>query len=309
MEKRDLALSLLVLVVFVSGCVDGGDTGTEQESTGSITIHSLDVHPQEIYEGDSVQVSLDLANTGNLPAEINAGDDGKNILKDHCRDIFSIPNDGFQSKPDSLANSGSDMLHPSEEAALSWTLQQDGDVPELYDQKCNLKFQIPFSYSVSAYKQIQIKSDRSIEGTQDLQSESSSGPLLFAIETVGGTGSEGRDTFIADDGGDGDETVRILLQLQNTEQTDYNKGVVDINESSWDVSINGPGSTDPNCEFDPSEDKLMMYEGQSRVISCEVPVQDIGESPSVLWEIRASIEYRYLKDAGSRTVTVKYDGS
>lgn len=339
MEKRDLALSLLVLIVTVSGCVDGNTSNTEKDDKGSITVHRLDVSPREIYQGSSVRVSLKLVNTGEQSAVLNVTKPssksirGERVLKDYCPDIFSLTASNFNTQPQELETQGSTTLYPDQEAELQWELTQDGSVP-LYGYSCDLKFEIPFSYKVSSYRQVQVKADREVEGST-LKSESSSGPLLLAIETIGGTGSEGRSTFIAGE----DESMRILLQLQNTENPDYNKGVVDIKEDTLKIEADGPisftqtfssqcpdsgmyahkcltitgggsGGDDGPCDID-KKNPIRMFEGQSRVITCDVPIPDESElkGPSMVSEISASVEYDYLKDGGTRSVEVKYDGN
>lgn len=317
MEKRDLALSLLVLVILTSGCVDGDSSSTEQESTDSISVHSLDVNPQEIYEGSSVRVSLDLANTGQLEADVSAGENGGSIMRDHCRDMFDISE--FSSQPETLADNPGEpqTLYPDQEAKLRWTLDHVGNANQLIDQDCILKFEVPFDYSVSAYRQIQIKQDQAVEGTETLQSESSSGPLLFAVETVGGTGDEGRQTFIEEE----DDSLRILLRLQNTQKTDYNKGVIEIYEETLEVGADSPldfsenysemtdESEETHCEIN-DDNPIRIHEGSSRDIICDFDLSNVDVSrPSMVSEITASVDYRYLKDAGERTVTVKPDGS
>lgn len=253
-------------------------------------------------------------------------------------------------------------------------------------------FQVPFNYSVNSFRQIQVKRSRNVEGSQ-LQSKSTSGPLLFAIETIGGTGEEGKSTYIAGE----DQNMRVLLQLQNRGQEGYDKGVVDIRERSLTIESDGPGDLDftekftyrqdrdceqvggggsgdldggtgasqlspsasrgsvfdrvtglatstlkrvqgvagggsasgsynyvvcsdegvyvweaddgqePECEVD-NNGALEIYEGQSRVIVCDLDVPESILNPSELVEISASVNYTYKKQIGSRTVQVKTRG-
>ncbi len=321
MERQRAILILLFLAVVASGCTSGGG---DQESTGSITVHQLSVSPQEIYEGTSVTVSLDLANTGNLPAEVDLGNDGQRVMKDYCPDIFEI--EGDVSVTTSGERDGNRVeLGPEDELRLRWRLQQKGDVP-LYGQRCDLKFQVPFNYSVSTYKQVQIKRSREVEDSK-LQAESSSGPLFFALETIGSS-TENPSVFIAGK----DDSVSLLMQLQNRGQEGYSKGVVDVEERSLSVRASEPLELDENFtkngnsfrwEVNPgagysnsdrrceSGDEIRMFEGDSRVLKCDIPVPKSGDlsSPSAISEIFARIDYAYMKDAGSRQVEVKTRGN
>ncbi len=336
MENRKLVLSLLILVVTASGCFGNGGEETSSEGKGSITVQNLNVQPNQIYGGSEVNVGMDLVNTGKLPARLTLGSDGGTIFKNYCPDIFEMKD--FRA----ISALGNDkqnyVLEPKQSVKLRWELQQEGRVP-LYGKKCDMRFEVPFNYTVSAYKQVQVKRNRDVEAS-DLVSESSAGPLLLAIETIGSTAEEGQSTFVSGD----DENVTVLLQLQNGEREEYNKGVVDIAEKSLTISADSPleldegfvkdvnnqcsgnvmspgcithdviwkplpgaGYSDKRCDLDKDE-KLRIFEGKSRVISCEIPVPDSMSKPSVISEIEASVNYTYVKDVGTRSVEVEYSG-
>lgn len=362
MERQRLILILLFLTVLASGCIGGGTNG--QESSRSITVHQLSVSQNQIYEGTSVSVSLDLVNTGNVPANVSLGEDGKRIMKDYCTDIFEISENSFSVTTSGERDGQRVGLEPDDELRLRWTLDQKGDVP-LYGQKCDLKFQVPFNYSVSAYRQLQIKQNREVENTE-LAWESSSGPLLFALETLGST-TNNPSVFVAGEDGENAEekSITLLMQLRNTGHEDYSKGVIDVKEESLKVRATEPltlfeGFTkkrvtdaakercneeyedsrfgllkslncigkevsgkeglrwasfgsypDDNVKCDVSDNSIRMFEGESRVLKCDIPVpskQDI-DSPSTISEILAKVEYTYLKDIGSRTVEVQRRGN
>ncbi len=345
MESKKLVLSLLFLVVIASGCSsNGGGSETTSEGDGSITVHRLEVQPTEIYEGKTVGVSMDIINSGQLPAKFNPGKKGERVLKDHCRDIFENTADGYQESTPAEDKGGYYLLKPKQEIKLRWQLEQQGRVP-LYGHECDLDFQVPFNYTVRAYKQVQIKEDRSVEASS-LNSESSAGPLFLAIETIGSTAEEGQSTFIASEPGE-DKNMQILLQLQNAEAEDYGKGVVDIAESTMNIQASPPltldegfkyypspgaacggnpwcflayghsggyewenfaGVGDPKCDLD-NDDPIRIFEGKSRVITCDLEVPErsaLGGSPSMISEISAGVNYTYIKDAGTRNVQVKY---
>ena len=306
MERRVLALSLLALVVVTSGCIDGGSNSTTSEGSEAISIHEFSVSPDEIYQGSNVRVQLEFANTGNNNATLWTGDQGEEVFKNYCPDVFSIGS--FQSNPGELIDQTSMNFPPGREAELQWVLNQSSEVP-LIGYDCGLDVEIPFNYSVSSFRQVQIKEDSSVEGSQTLESKSSEGPLKLAIAAIGGTGDEGESTFIADQ----DNTAQIRFQLQNQREDDYAKGLIDVDESSMKISADPPLEFDLNsdqCNFDPEEDQIRMYEGQSRLITCNIDLQETDlDRPSQISEITASVDYTYLKEAGEHEIKVKYRGN
>lgn len=360
MESRVLALSLLSVVVLASGCIGTGGGSSGGESARAITVNSFSVSPTEVYEGTSTRVSLDVENTGNLPANIHLGDDGGKVLKDYCQDIFGL--EDFSIVTSGERKGSYVRMEPGDKLNLRWQLQQEGEVP-LYGYECNLDLVMPFNYSVQAYKQIQIKRERDVEGSPNLYWESSSGPMRFAIETRGGT-QEDPSTFVATEGGE--RTINVMLQLQNMGEQDYNKGVVDVSERSLVVRATRPlvlfegfkekkervdldrcdigsgtdsltgrnreriscvqsqlgkggqiklewGSFLPDSEAKcdvQSGEEIRMFEGESRIISCDVglPKKSDLDSPSVISEIYGRVNYTYRRDIGTRTVRVEQRG-
>jgi hypothetical protein len=309
MEKRVLALSLLAIVVVTSGCIDPGSNGTESEGNAAITVHDFSVSPDQIYQGSTVRVSLQFANTGNVNATLWSGDQGEKVFKNYCPDVFTL-NGGrssFQSTPGEIETQQSYNFRPGEEAELQWVLEQDSNVP-LIGYDCGLDVEIPFNYTVSAFRQVQIKNSRQIEGTKSLESKSSDGPLKFAIEAIGGTGEEGESTYVVGEDEASDESAQILFQLQNKEEENHAKGLIDVDETS--LEINGESPIDisypEDCDFDPSKDRIRKFKGQTNLISCKVELPDSINSPSQISEIEASVDYTYLKQAGEHNVNVEY---
>jgi len=236
-DKNLIILSLTALVVLSSACTNPSDEGPESDK--SVEIHSLDVSPDEVYDEGYVTARLELENAGELPAKIDVGKNGENILNDHCPDVLGLEKEGsFQKAPEEYFNEGSKNtaeLQPGEGLTLQWRLKQKGEVP-LYGKKCDLNFQVPFEYKVSAYRQLQFKSSENVEGS-DLTWESSSGPMVFDIETISGTGDEGRHTFIEGP----EKELTALLQLYNQGREEINKGVVEVDEDSLEISFDLPG--------------------------------------------------------------------
>lgn len=349
MDRNFTALSLLILVVLVSGCT-GGNSESGQETDKSVEIHSLSVNPTQVYSGTPINAELEIENIGKIDAQMDTGENGKKVLTDSCPDVFSI--EEFSAVPQEYNLRDNIYKIDSDQGlTLRWRLNQEGDVP-LYGRRCNLKFQIPFNYSVSGYRQIQVKSSRDVSGSS-LNWESSSGPLTLAIESITGTGQEGEDTFIEGE----DDKISALIQLQNEEKTEFNKGVTDIQEESmWialtrssgevlfnetfkkqqteeceyntdfnievcsrtgDVkyvwqSVDGGTNTDgeTHCEINSGQ-PLRITEGKSRVIKCSYDYQAEGtdfQDPSEILEFRSSVDYTYIKDAGSQEVEVETRG-
>ncbi|MFT4892268.1 MAG: hypothetical protein ACI8Z7_000035 [Candidatus Nanohaloarchaea archaeon] len=330
MERDTTVLTLLILTVVASGCVhSGGGDATITEGPESVTIQEVSVDPSQIYEGQNVRASLTAYNSGNLPAEVLVGENGSQMLTDYCPDIFDNNMDRFSASTSTVVETregegASYALDPGEKIDVGWVLQQEGNVP-LNGFRCPMSFSVPFNYSVEAYRQVQIKQNREVEGSPQLNSESSSGPLVMAIETLpGATGRQG--TYITPGGDTGDENIQLLIQMINEEpQEEYRKGLVDVAEESFYIRASEPLSLDeevvngewqvqgdygegsePRCEM-PNAD-FRMYQGRSFTIQCNIPVTEDFDQPSVLSEITAGVNYTYIKDAGERTVEVQTRG-
>jgi hypothetical protein len=324
MERDTTVLTLLIMTVVASGCLhSSGERDTVTEGPESVTVESLDINPAEIYEGQNVRVSLTAYNSGNLPAEVLVGENGTQILTDYCPDIFNNNHERFSASTSTTTETRQDEgskydLDSGEKIDVRWLLEQEGNVP-LIGKRCGLSFSVPFNYSVEAYRQVQIKQDRNVEGSPQLNSESSSGPLVMVLETLpGATGQQG--TYIAQE--DGDKNIQLLIQMINEKpEEEYQKGLVDVNEDSFYIQASDPleldekvvdgkwaaeGYSNPKCEM-PDAD-FRMYEGRSLTIQCNIEVPDNFDEPSVLSEITAGVDYTYVKDVGERTVRVEPRG-
>lgn len=324
MERDTTVLTLLFLTVVASGCVHSSGESTVTEGPESVKIQSLEVSPAEIYEGQNVRASLTAFNAGNLPAEVMVGEDGQQILTDYCPDIFNNNRERFSASTSRVAETrqgerASYSLGPGEKISVRWLLEQEGNVP-LIGKRCSMSFSVPFNYSVEAYRQVQIKQSRDVEGSERLSSESSSGPLVIALETLPGATGESA-TYISTE--DGDQTIQLLIQLINREpeEEEYRKGLVDVDESTFRVSASDPLQLDeyvndegewtadgyePRCEM--PETDFRMYQGRSITIQCNIDVPGDFDQPSILSDITARVNYTYIKDAGDRTVRVETRG-
>lgn len=306
------------LVVLASGCVHssgGGETITEGPE--SVAVQELSVTPTEIFEGQPVRASLTAFNAGNIEAEVGVGENGGQILEDYCTDLFNLKEFGASSSRSSEIQN-SYMLKPGEKINARWTLQQEGHVP-IYNKRCNMEFSVPFNYSVESYRQVQIKRDRDVSGSSQLSSESTTGPMALAIDTLSGsTGKKG--TYVLSE--NGDDRINVLIQLINKNpEEELNKGLVDVDKNSFYVRATDPlqldeefrnGEWKPNG-YDPArcdmpDADIRMMQGRSVTISCEIPLDSEIDSPSVISEISAGTGYTYIKNAGQVEVTVKPRG-
>lgn len=221
------------------------------------------------------------------------------ILTDRCRDFLDVE-DLRITGPGDLENSPKYSLPERSEVRFTWILENDEaqtNVPQ-FGYNCNLRFQVPFDYSVTAYRQLQFKESREIEGTPDLESRSSAGPMMFQITTIGSTSDQGPSTFI-----DGDN-AEVMIQLINQHDTGTSfTGFIDVEN----IQINAIGGDidfdmDRDCDHSPNE-SLRMYDEESETIRCDL---DYGEDVqgSYRGEVTASADYTYVQDLGSHEIEV-----
>lgn len=305
------------IIVLASGCIDtGGDAQTVTEGPESVVIEELSVEQREIYSGQPVRASITAVNAGNNDAVVTVGENGGQILGDYCTDIFNLDSYTASSSRSSQIQESYE-LQSGERINARWTLQQEGNVP-IYGKRCNLEFSVPFNYSVEAYRQIQIKRDRDVEGSSQLSSESTTGPLTLAIDTLPGSTGQ-TSTYVLSE--NGDETVNVMIQLVNNEpQEEYNKGLVNVDKSSFYVEATEPlqldeeyrngewsadGYPDSEARCDMPDRQIRMLEGRSVTINCEIPLDSEIDTPSVISEISAGADYKYVKNAGQIEVRVE----
>ncbi|WEL23928.1 hypothetical protein [Candidatus Nanohalovita haloferacivicina] len=301
METRELGISILFLAVLASGCIGpGGNQQTQKENGRALTITGPEVQPSSgsIYPDSTVRVSIGVKNTGEMNGTLMAGEDGEEILTNYCTDIFKMQDyDGRSSKTE--ANKDSYFLKPGWEAEFDWELKQYGDVP-LMGQTCNLQFQAPFNYSVSAYREIQIKKGIESGGDPALSSKTSKGPLSIQIETIGSSSDQGAPVFIEGD------NIEMLTRLskRSTEESPY-RGLVSVTTPEFSSS-EGLNIQMDTCNI---PERLIMDRGDSQVIRCDISYGGSIDSPSVREELSVEADYQYTKDAGSIPVEVKYSGN
>lgn len=307
-------IHLLMLITFVtvtSGCLNG--ESTQSEGVQAITVEQLTVQPQTILGESSTTAILHVENSGELDAELTIDSDwqdsglhnnyGDRLLTNRCRDIFDVEDFNARGPGDESADQYE--MPPRSEARFTWDLSnQQANIP-IQGYSCNLRFQVPFDYSVTAFRQLQFVEDRSITGTPDLESRSSSGPMKINVDTIGSTSELGPSTFV-----DGDTAeVRIQLENQAQEGTSYTgfieASIQDIEASGFDFA-----EEDGECldRFDQG-DELVMYEGESQIIRCRISDEVFDDlDQSTRGGVQVWVDYSYVKDLGSKEVEVEQRG-
>lgn len=313
--RRIHLLMLIGLVLLTSGCMNSGSTQSEGDQ--AITVKQLSVTPQTILSESSTTAILHVRNSGQLDANLTIDSDwesnelhsnyGDRLLTNHCRDIFDI--DDFRARGPGDESLDKYDLPPGSEARFTWSLStRSANVP-IQGLSCNMRFQVPFDYSVTAYRQLQFVEDRSITGTPDLDSRSSSGPMMINIQTIGSTSELGPSTFV-----DGD-TAEVRIQLRNQldnggSYTGFIKASIPEIEASGFNFVEDEDSEINNClnEFEDGEE-LVMYQGESQIIRCTISEEVFNElDTSTRGEVQVSADYTYVKDLGSKQVEVEYRG-
>jgi hypothetical protein len=304
-------LILFALIVVASGCGgNGGGDDTSQDSSQAIAVEGPTIQPTEIYEGSSVRAQLNARNVGNIASDVRVGkegtgsnNDGTRVLTNHCPDMFDIAE--FRSSS-STTSSDKEVytLEPGHSLQLNWNLQQSGGVP-LNGYRCEMNFQVPFTYQVDAFQQVQVKSQEDAETAEELSSKSSNGPLLVYIEVIGSSAPEGSPVFLGPEGNREGDNPEALIQLENQqpEQSAF-QGLMEI--EAPEVEVTG-GLDSIDCGLDPNEE-IVIYNGESDIIRCNVTYGNI-QGPSITGQIQTSVDYTYIKNVGSQQVQVNSDGS
>lgn len=284
-------IGLLLLALIASGCIDGS-------SGQGISVSELSVEPQSIRSGESVSVDIEAVNAGLLEGQINVGDTetGDRILTNHCPDYFSV--EEFRASSSRGENSsGIYTIGEGEQARFFWRLNQDkpDEIP-LQGYTCNMKFEIPFDYSVTAYKQLQVKQERDSEGAEELASDISPGPLTIDMEIIGSTASQ-ENTILERD----DPSLYLTAYNQDNEESPY-QGLIEIEN----IEINGGGAISVGNECGDRE-SVTLVSGNQEIYRCDINYETLNQ-PSVTGEITADIDYTFVKDVGEKEVEVQYGG-
>jgi len=289
MEHKEVII-LLILSVLASGCADSsGGQG--------ISVENLNVEPSQVYAGSSTGVSMSVRNSGLLEANLITGENGNNVLTNHCTDIFNI--EEYRASSSRVASTEDNYtLGQGEVTRFYWRLTQEdtSEVP-LNGFRCDLKFELPFNYSVNAYKQLQFKESREVEGSTQLESKVSEGPLRVVSEVIGST-SQQPNTILTQD----DASIYITVENADSQDSPY-QGLVQINDIRIDSTESI--SLQEDCG---SDDSVTLSTGSQEVYRCSIGPADMN-SPSVRGEVNVQVDYTFVKDIGNRKVKVQYRGN
>lgn len=296
MPNSKVVLLILATVIAASGCTNGG--GNEHSSGDAIAVERFEIVPQQIYAGSDISATLNVRNVGNTDANITVGPDGKNVLKSYTPDLLMIEDFSAEStaSPETQENYN---LQSDETLSMNWDLHQfdESRVRFYADQQIDMTFQIPFQYTVQAYKQFQVKDDNEVQSLEGLGSASSNGPMDIHIEMIGSSSEGGSPVFIEGD----NIQVRVEFRNQDAEQGD-SVGLIDI--ESPEVKSLSDKVTVEGCNT-PSN--IQVRADSSTSITCNVNINEDIQS-SIRDEIRVTSDYNFTKTVSKEHITVKYRG-
>lgn len=213
MSYRRSVIMVLFAAFISTGCTGGGSS-TDSFGNQAINVESIQVTPQEISAGSNVRIRMSLSNVGEIPAEVQVGNEeakenkGSRILSNACPDIFEITEFSASTTNSSETKKSYDLA-PGYKARLNWKLSQNSEDVPLNGYTCKFSFKVPFDYSVEAFRQIQIKENPDVPGAENLFAKSSKGPMKLTLETIGSSSPSGTPVFLDDD------SAEILVQLEN----------------------------------------------------------------------------------------------
>ncbi len=257
-------------------------------------MNELTVQPDSIRAGQTVSVSLEAVNAGLLSGKVEVGNqEGSQVLTNHCPDYFSIKEFSASSSRTSESQSGY-RLGQGERVRMYWELKQEpADQVPLQGYECPLKFELPFEYSVRAYKQLQVKQSRESSGNPNLATDISPGPLSIDMQIIGSTAQES-NTILKQD----DASLYLTAYNREGEQNAY-QGLIEIN----DITVSGGGAINvsENCG---QRESVTLASGGQEIYRCDIIVDDFS-SPSVRGEVTVNIDYTFVKSLGERTLSVK----
>lgn len=299
MRKSKVALLILAITITISGCSLNGGDNTSGASGDAIAVERFEVVPQQIYAGSDVSAALRVTNVGNTDAEITVGEKGTNILKSYTPDLLNITS--FSASSTATTQTREEYtLQPDESLSMSWDLHQyDEDRIRFYaDQTVDMTFQIPFDYTVEAYRQFQIKENRDVESLENLGSASSNGPMDVHIELIGSSSEHGSPVFLTQD------NIQARIQFINNDAEEGDGvGLIDIQNP--EIEVIGDGVSAENCN---TPDNVQVSADSSTTITCDISfnAEDVGSS--VQRQLTVNADYKFTKTVSKDHITVKYRG-
>lgn len=229
------------------------------------------------------------------------GNLGDRLLTNRCRDIFNI--EDFTARGPGDIESDYYNLPSGAEARFTWSLDSSTANVPLQGLSCDLRFQVPFDYDVTAFRQLQFVESNEVPGVSELNSRSSRGPMMINIETLGSTSQQGPSTFVQGD------NAEIIVTLRN--QVDEESSYTGFIEASVpEIEAVGFDFAEGGCTETLDEDTLTMYRGESQQIRCPISDEVFEDlQGSKQGEVRVETNYTYIKTLGSQEVEVEYRGN
>jgi len=278
----------MIFATVASGCINGSGGGQ------GLSISTPSVNPTEIEEGNTVNTDLTITNEGSLEGDVSVGNDGTDVLVNYCPDMFSI--DEFDAASDRESEEqDSYKLGEGESLRLNWVLQQKEERPIPRNGfECDLSFEVPFDYSVTSFKQFQVKESREVEGNSELTTQISEGPMSVEFELIGSTADQS-NTIIKGDNAD------LRIRISNPNREDSYQGLLDVRN----LEITGSG--DINISEDCGS-VAQLETGEAKVYRCNLSYTDF-ETGTIRGAIEADADYTFVRNKGTRTVKVNRRGN
>jgi hypothetical protein len=296
MQRVSLIL-LIILIGLSSGCMNGG-------GGAAITVERLSVDPGDIREGQTSTVVLEVMNSGLEQGTVKTGENGSQIMTNYCPDYFKIIDFNARSTaPGDEMDNTTFSISKGDRLEMDWRLKHKEDAGVIYTgYDCGLSFEIPFNYSVSAFKQIQVVEEYGTETKARLEQANSPGPMAFDMKMIGSAADQ-KNTFKKG------ENVSILLTAYNareSEKTKDNKfiGLIKLG----DVSIEASGVLEIEDKSCVDEGAAALYAGDEEIYRCNIDVDESSyQPPGARGEIKTSVNYTFVKQLREKTLTVEPD--
>ena len=296
--KKVLALgSLVALVLFTSGCVEGGFGGLmgvgveeKEQPDDLLQVKNENIDPPELSAGDKFEYSFELVNLFDVESarevDVNLYNTGRCELTDD-------------------KGSGRDLgtVYPEATRVLEWDLEAPSN-NELRSMShtCDLMYQVDYNFNASTTADLYImdsETDRNSDVAQvSPTTRKSRGPLKIDVE-FGGTQPFRENSLVS---------FQVALrnagagELENLDYSDINIEVEGLDGFNKGDDNNGDGNCQPPAG-DWSDD-ARFHEGQTSPILCDFQQGSI-DGPIKTLTVKAEVnDYTYTL-YGKNSVTVE----
>lgn len=228
------------------------------------------------------KVSLEMSNQGELPVELELGDEGREILQSKC-DLYDLKEFRVEKSigADSSPVTGEEIeLGPGESLDLQWFLELGKNVeyPE-NETVCLIHFGLEGSQEVETSQQIQIRGNENVPTVSGLSTYTSSrSPADLYIQV---------DRRIVQERIGGD--IRPLI---------VESGLRNVANGSI-TSINTPGDVPVDISIDGMRDRDCSESGESIVPGTVCRFTPPVVEDSEIYEVVARTDYAYTWDLGT----------